>query len=144
LSITVVLNLFWGLETEIISEVMKIWKLQKVYIEDFFHWNNKSSETESWHKIEAEYQKIIEKYCRPEFQPLGFSFGRNPDHHPDNEKIILVETVGNKSIVKTQYTLDYGFGTFVSDYEFHLFYENNRWYLEHIFYVTDEGRYECL
>lgn len=118
--------------------------LVKNFIEDFFHWNYKSSEMNSLHQIEAEYQKIIEKYCRPEFQPLGWSCGGDSDHHPDNEKVILVETFGNKSIVKTQHTLDYGFGKFVSDYEFHLFYENERWYLNQIFYVTDEGRYECL
>lgn len=93
---------------------------------------------------DAEYKKLIEKYCRSEFQPLGVAFGGDPAHHPDNEKIISVETFGNKSIVKTQNTLDYGFGKFVSDYEFHLSYENERWYLEQIFYVTDEGRYECL
>ena len=93
---------------------------------------------------DAEYKKLIEKYCCSEFQPLGASFGGNPDHHPDNEKITSVENFGNKSIVKTQNTLDYGFGKFVSDYEFHLSYENERWYLEQIFYVTDEGRYECL
>lgn len=118
--------------------------LVKNFIEDYFCWYKKCFGMRTFEQMEAEYQKFINKYCRSDFQPLGVAFGSNPSHHPDNEKIILVETFGNTSIVKTQHTLDYDFGKFVSDYEFHLFYENERWYLNQIFYVTDEGRYEGL
>ena len=118
--------------------------LVKVFIEDYFQWYKKCFEMRTVEHIEIEYQKIITKHCLPNFQPLGVAFGSNPRHHPDNEKIISVETFNNKSIVKTEHTLGYEFGKFVSDYEFHLSYENERWYLEQIFYVTEEERYECL
>jgi hypothetical protein len=118
--------------------------LVKNFIEDFFQWNNKCPEIRTLQQIEAEYLKIVEKYCRPNFQPLGVAFGSDSRHHPDNEKIISVETFGNETIVKTQNTKDYGFGKFVSDYEFHLSYENERWFLEQIYYVNEEGKYESL
>jgi hypothetical protein len=97
-----------------------------------------------WAQVKADWQKLIEKYCRPNHKAECSSFGSPSNHHPDNEIIVSVETVNKKSAVKTKNTYDYGYGTLVFDYEFHLSYKNERWYLEKIFDVSDEGKCRLL
>jgi hypothetical protein len=95
--------------------------------------------------IEAEYKKIIRKYCRPSYQHLGIAFGSDSAHDPKNEVIVSVKTENNKSVVKTRLMKEtIGKTKYTDEYEFHLTYENNRWYLEQIYYVDEEGKYEGL
>jgi hypothetical protein len=96
-------------------------------------------------QIDSEYKKIIEKYCRPNYQHLNVAFGSESAHDPKNEAIVSVETDNIKSVVKTQLMRELiGNTKYTDDYEYHLTFENNRWYLEQIYYVTKEGRYEGL
>lgn len=94
--------------------------------------------------VSSEYQKLIDRYCRQNYKSLNSSFGSESSHSPENEIIVSIQTIGENSIVKTQNTDRSQSGEFISDYEFHLSYENERWYLEQIFYVNDEGKYESL
>ncbi len=95
--------------------------------------------------IEAEYKKIIRKYCRPNYKHLSIAFGSDSAHDPENEVIVSVKTENNKSVVKTKLMKETdGKTKYTDEYEFHLTYENNRWYLEQVYYVDEEGRYEGL
>jgi len=80
--------------------------------------------TELLGQVQADWQRLVEKYCRPNTarnSSFG-SFGSPPSHHPREEIIVSVKIDDKESVVKTQNTRDYGHGTLVSDYEYHLSY----------------------
>lgn len=115
---------------------------------------NASKNARLLNEITAEYKKIIKKYCRPGHYHLDPSFGNDSNHHPDEEVIVSVVIADDTAIVKTERTKDLGFMKHISDYEFYLShekgrwnfvtFEKERWYLEQVYYVNEEGRYESL
>lgn len=99
---------------------------------------------ELFSKIDAEYKKMLEKYCRPNYKHLNVAFSSESSHDPYNETIVSVTTQHDKSIVKTKRRMLVGDTKYTDDFEFYLTYENDQWHLEQIYYVNEEGKYEGL
>jgi hypothetical protein len=122
------------------------------YIADFYKWNNEAI-ARTPNELSAgameinkqQYAKIIAKHCRPGHQYQPIAYGSDSVHAPDAEVILTVDTLGNRSTVRTRHTraLLYG-GTFVAEYEYHLVFDGGRWFLESALYVDADGKYEGL
>lgn len=127
-----------------ITEPFRLDQIKNVsqYTEIKGRYSNERAELFS--KIDAEYKKIIEKYCRPNYKHLNVAFGSESSHDPNHENLVSVKTEYNKSIIKTKRAILLGNIKHTDDFEFHFRYENDRWYLEQIYYVNDEGEYESL
>ena len=124
-------------------------ELVKGYITDFKTWNDFShelcDEDDSEEAMEIATQKyremIINKYCGEGFNHQGIAFGSDSDHDIKTEVIVQTESIDNGYIVKTKNTSESGF---VSDYEYHFLPKDDQWQLVNVFYVDQDGRYECL
>ncbi len=89
----------------------------------------------------ANYNSLIREWCVADLTPQPISYGSEPAHDPDKERLISAATIENRCLVRTQHTDSMGF---LSDYEYHLRFENEKWLIENLFYVTDDGTYEML
>jgi hypothetical protein len=119
----------------------------EAFIADYLAWNDKAyveSKTSDENRAEADYQKLLARYCRPGFTGEPISFGSDSSHGPLNETVVSVTTEGDSSIVKTRHIQDIDSFQFLSDYEYHLSREGDRWYLDRVFYVDAQGKYDCL
>ncbi len=123
--------------------------LAKEFIIDYYEWNNyavkKDQEKTATDdaKIEKKYRKIIRKYCGTKKDYQGISYGTLASHNPKYEKIVDQLLEGSKAIVITKYidperSYDY------ADYEYHFIRKKNRWFLEEVYYVDEEGKYKSL
>jgi len=95
-------------------------------------------------RAEAEYEKVLAKYCRPGFKGEPIAFGSHSSHDPSHEKIVSVVVESNKAIVKTKHTKRRASLEMEDDYEYHLSFDDARWYLEQVYYVDADGKYEGL
>jgi hypothetical protein len=119
----------------------------KSFIADYYRWSEQANELKTLHSMEgmrkadAEYTELLSRYCRPDIDRLLIAFGSPSVHDPETELIIDITVVGNRGIVKTTNTDRSGFQ---ADYEYLFIFSGERWFLEALDYVTDEGRYPCL
>lgn len=120
------------------------------FIVDYRQWNDKAVQLDSKRpngegvkQAEIEYSKLLKKYCLPGFKGQQISFGSESTHQPELEKIVSNTTSKVKAIVKTQAKSN-EVDSFIADYEYHLIYKSERWYLEEVFYMDSEGKYESL
>jgi len=121
------------------------------FIADHYAWNSKANartrQTNSASAMKAserEYEELIKKYCRPGFKSQPISYGDEPFHDPNSEIIRSTKNTGAKAIVRTTHTRKASYGTFVSNFEYHLSKIGDRWYLDSVLYVDADGKYESL
>jgi hypothetical protein len=119
----------------------------KSFIADYYRWNEHANELSSPHsdegrrKVAAEYTELLSRYCPPDVYRQGVAFGSPSSHAPDTETINNVTIEGDRAIVKTTNTDRSGLQ---ADYEYLFVFSGERWFLEALDYVNDEGRYPCL
>jgi len=91
--------------------------------------------------IRENYHALIREWCSEDVTPQPVAFGGNPNHDPENESLISAAVVGDECYVRTQHP---GFSGFVSDYEYHLRFEDGRWRVRQLFFVDGDEKYEML
>ena len=62
-------------------------------------------------------------------------------HDPDTETITSESVAGEMALVRARHV---GLYNFVSDYEYHLVLVAGEWRIASLFYVDEDGKYECL
>ncbi len=124
-------------------------EITKSFIADYKIWNDQAhflyeKEKEKSDKtVEDTYQQLITKYCQEGKKHQPLAFGSESIHHPEHEQIINEKIKGNKAIVKTEYKKSEPV-KITDHYEYHFIKINNQWYLEEVYYVDEDGKYEGL
>jgi hypothetical protein len=124
-------------------------KIVQSFISDYKNWNdlaisqNEKEQEKADRMIEEAYQRLIEKYCQAGKKHQPLAYGSVSAHHPEHERIISEKTKGNKAIVKTEQKNQKPPNS-VDHYEYHLININNQWFLEEVYYVDEDGKYEGL
>ena len=122
--------------------------LVSAFIADYEAWNNKAiargTDMPSIEEAEADYAKLIAKYCPPGFRSQPVAFGTHAQHSPQLEKIVSVDIGGDKALVRTLYARTKPI-LLQHRYEYRLEKKMGRWYLSSMQYVDDDGKkYEGL
>ena len=98
---------------------------------------NRSPETRK--SIQEKYRALVSHWCVDEVTPQPAAYGSDPSHNPESEKLVSAATADDTCWVQTEDTES---GTI---HEYHLRREGEKWLVEHLFYVDDDGiKYECL
>ncbi|MCW1148785.1 RhsIA family immunity protein [Flavobacterium lacisediminis] len=117
------------------------------FIKDFKKWNdfayNLSLNNNDDELIESEYKKIITKYCQENKVYQGIAFGSHSDHCPEKEKISKEIIKKNTAIIKTKFR-DPKNSFQDAEYEYHFIKIENKWFLEEVYLVDKDGKYEGL
>lgn len=118
------------------------------FIKDFKKWNdyayNLSLERSDNNEIiELEYKKIISKFCKENKTFQGISFGSHSNHSPEFEKITRAIVKKESAIVKTKF-VDPSNSFRNANYEYHFVKIENKWFLEEVYLVDEDGKYEGL
>lgn len=115
------------------------------FMADYTDWNRRAYERADADPggaiAQAEYRELLRKYCRPGFSGKLIAFGSESSHDPAREAILSMATRGETAIVRTRLTKRYNL---TSEYEYHLTFEDGRWYLDEIYFVDEEGKWESL
>lgn len=124
-------------------------ELTKEFIKDYKEWNdfayglNGSNDTKSDNEIGKMYDDLILKFCSPEKKYQGLAYGSDSDHCPEQERVISEKIESTKAIVKTKF-INKKFSFITHDYEYHFTLSENKWILEELYLVDDEGKYKSL
>ena len=118
------------------------------FIKDFKKWNdfayNLSLENRNYdEQIELEYKKIISKFCKENKIHQGISFGSHSNHSPEFEKITKAIVKKESAIIKTKF-IDPSNSFRNANYEYHFVKIENKWFLEEVYLVDNDGKYEGL
>lgn len=118
------------------------------FIKDYKKWNDfvynlSNNDKNSDEIIELEYKKIITKYCQANKIYQGISYGSHSNHCPDKESISKVHIKKNSAIIKTKF-VDPSNSFRNANYEYHFVKIENNWFLEEVFLVDKEEKYEGL
>lgn len=117
------------------------------FIKDFKKWNdfayNLSLNNNSEDLIESEYKKIIIKFCQATKSHQGISFGSHSDHCPEKERISKEIIKKDTAIIKTKFK-DPKNSFLDAEYEYHFIKIENNWFLEEVYLVDEDGKYEGL
>jgi hypothetical protein len=123
--------------------------LAKEFIVDYKKWNDfaftadKNNEENAEHAIGKMYNDLILKYCSPEKKYQGLAYGSDADHCPKQELITGEIIDGTRAIVKTKFTNE-KFSFLTHNYEYHFILDSNKWILEELYLVDDDGKYKSL
>jgi hypothetical protein len=114
------------------------------FIEDYKKWNDFAFNSEKDDVlIEEKYKNdIINKYCLTSKKYKNISFGSESSHCPLKEKIVFENTRTNVSVVTTKYK-DIKLGL-VENFEYHFVKFSGKWYLNEVYNIDKEGKYEGL
>jgi hypothetical protein len=126
------------------ADAAEIRRLVEAFIKDYFEWNQAACAGDSVEEAKASYDALVARYCGPGFPHQPISYGSPPMHEPGLEKVEAIEIGDGTALVKTKNTRGDATYTFVSNFEYHLDRVGGRWQLRGVFYVDDEGNYECL
>ncbi len=118
------------------------------FIKDFKNWNdyayNLSLEKSNNDKlIELEYKKILSKFCKENKTHQGISYGSHSNHSPEFEKITKAIVKKESAIIKTKF-VDPNNSFRNANYEYHFVKIENKWFLEEVYLVDKDGKYEGL
>ncbi len=120
------------------------------FIEDYFEWNSQAVELGGRHfklspddhvRIEQDYRKLLDKYCRPGFQGEPIAFGTESSHNPDKEVIVSQAIDDSEAAITTRHTDQFGFET---EHEFRFEREGSRWFLVAVDYIDGGEKYPGL
>jgi hypothetical protein len=118
--------------------------LVESFIADYFRWNEAAMQRRdragdsddgffaAMETAKQEYAALIERYCRPGFEPQPVSFGTPPKHDLACESILSVTPKGATCRIKTKMVDPPRMGGMTSDYVYQLAEEGDRWYLESV------------
>ncbi len=124
-------------------------EITREFIKDYKYWNDSSFQLESTNKLSADsiimksYRALILKYCRPTKNYQGVAYGSDSNHCPEQEIITEKKVTNDKAIIKTRFkskTLSY----IEDDYEYHFVKVEGKWFLEEVYLVDGDGKYEGL
>ncbi len=137
--------------------------LVEAFIADYFRWNQEAYQRyESPHRLRLrgqardkahrqameaareEYAALLARYCRPGFEGQSISFGSSSMHDPGREVVVSVKPRGDRCVVRTRSTEVVAGTELVNDYEYRLTRSEDRWYLESLKTVHEDGKFECL
>jgi len=124
-------------------------ELTKEFIIDYKKWNDfafdtsKNKDEKADYKIEKMYDDLILKFCSPEKKYQGLAYGSDSDHCPNQELVIEEIIDSTKAIVKTKFTNE-KFSFIQHDFEYHFILNENKWILEELYLVDDDGKYKSL
>jgi len=124
-------------------------ELTKEFIIEYKKWNDfayatKGNEDEnSKYKIGKMYDDLILKFCSPEKKYQGLAYGSDSDHCPKQELVTEEIIDSTKAIVKTKFTNE-KFSFIEHDFEYHFVLNENKWILEELYLVDDDGKYKSL
>lgn len=118
------------------------------FIKDFKKWNDYAYnlslvKSDNDELIELEYKKIISKYCKENKKHQGISFGSHSNHSPEFEKITKAIVKKESAIIKTKF-IDPSNSFRNANYEYHFVKIENKWFLEEVYLVDKDGKYEGL
>ncbi|MDG1572493.1 hypothetical protein OZ410_09210 [Robiginitalea sp. M366] len=130
------------------SAILTPEQLTLAFIQDYYDWNQYAFRTDEGigsneKAIEKKYRQIIRKYCIPNKDYQGITFGSESNHHPEHEQIVGTDVGALKTIVKTHFNdpkHPYSF----ADYEYHFLLSKGKWLLEEVYYVDGEEKYKAL
>ena len=118
------------------------------FIKDFKKWNDYAynlslEKIDNDELIELEYKKIISKYCKENKKHQGISFGSHSNHSSEFEGITKVIVKKESAIIKTKF-VDPSNHFRNANYEYHFVKIENKWFLEEVYLVDKDGKYEGL
>lgn len=118
------------------------------FIKDFKKWNDFAynlslNNNNSDDLIESEYKKIITKFCQATKFHQGISYGSHSNHSPEFEKITKAIVRKESAIIKTKF-VDPNNSFRNANYEYHFVKIENKWFLEEVYLVDKDGKYEGL
>jgi len=118
------------------------------FIKDFKNWNDYAynlslEKSDNDEQIEQEYKKIISKFCKENKTHQGISFGSHSNHSPEFEKITKAIVKKESAIIKTKF-IDPNNSFRNANYEYHFVKIENKWFLEEVYLVDKDGKYEGL
>lgn len=114
------------------------------FIADYKQWNDFAFKNgDNLLLIEEKYKEnIITKFCLPLKKFQNLAYGSQSSHCPLKEKIVSENTRSNVSVITTRFK-DRTLGI-VDNYEYHYVKVEDKWYLNEVYYVDSEGKYEGL
>ncbi|WP_345276747.1 hypothetical protein [Litoribaculum gwangyangense] len=123
-------------------------ELTLAFIKDYYEWNEYAFRTDRGNgsndaEIERNYRKIIRKYCIPQKDYQGITFGSESSHHPEYEKIVTTDSKESKVIIKTHFN-DPNHPYSIADWEYHFLFIKGKWLLEEVYYIAEEAKYKAL
>lgn len=118
------------------------------FIKDFKKWNDYAYnlslvKSDNDEQIELEYKKIISKFCKENKKHQEISFGSHSNHSPEFEKITKTIVKKESAIIKTKF-IDPSNSFRNANYEYHFVKIENKWFLEEVYLVDKDGKYEGL
>lgn len=118
------------------------------FIKDFKKWNDFAynlslNNNNSDDLIESEYKKIITKFCQATKFHQGISYGSHSNHSPEFEKITKAIVRKESASIKTKF-VDPNNSFRNANYEYHFVKIENKWFLEEVYLVDKDGKYEGL
>lgn len=122
--------------------------LVRAFMADYRDWNDRAYRStgaqgtteRSMAAVQADYDRLLSRYCRPDFKGEPIAFGSEADHDPAVETVLSVHTDGERSVVKTRHRRRVAGLLMEDDYEYRLSREHGRWYLDQVYYVDSEGK----
>ncbi|WP_341502055.1 hypothetical protein [Gallaecimonas sp. GXIMD4217] len=117
------------------------------FIQDYQQWQQGAQRLDDLDRIarlravKAAYQALLEKHCLPGTQGQGISFGPEPSHHVELERITNSRSDGDSALVTTSLSLP---GGQVLHYEYHLRPHDGSWRIKSLLFVDDDGKCESL
>lgn len=97
---------------------------------------------ESAHRLISDaYELLLKTHCTDSGPRQGMAYGSDPSHDPERERIVGGIRQGDIWVLRTSQASEYG-GETIHEYE--LINVDQRWLINQVFYVDDEGRWESL
>lgn len=124
-------------------------EITKEFIKDYKVWNDnvyqlQNSKNPMMYEIaEKSYKELIQNYCVPNKLYQNLAFGSKASHTPEEESITESKIEQNKAIVKTTFK-DIDFDFIINYYEYHFVFLSDKWLLEEVYLVDEEGKYPGL
>ena len=103
-----------------------------------FESDNESGDMDA---AQTSHDTLVRQWCVPDLKPQPISYGNNWAHDPKTESLVSAALAGDICHVRTKHTQP---SEVVCDYEYHLRRLGDAWKVEQLYYVSDDGKYECL
>lgn len=116
--------------------------LVRQFQQDYMEWNDHAfslrelKPNDYMNLADIAWRTLLTKYTLPDFVGEPIAFGSESSHDPSKEKTLSVKNTNNIVVVTTQYLVPDGYSPI---YEYHLIFQDGRWYLTQV-YLSDEGQ----
>ncbi|MGB7414577.1 MAG: hypothetical protein WA902_10250, partial [Thermosynechococcaceae cyanobacterium] len=108
------------------------------------HHDNDSAEIAK--QIQADWQQLIDKFCRPDFMAQPASCQPVSLHDITREDVVSAETVDGQALIQTRIHsgVEHDLQRTEVSFEYELRRDNSRWFLEQVYAIHAEGRLPIL